>query len=426
MNKISLKKLDLDIYEEVLDNGLRVYLCNIPRHTIHARMTTLFGGSILEFKLEGEDEFTKVPAGVAHFLEHKLFEKKDYDPTLIYDKNGAMCNAFTNPFITSYYFNGAGKFYENLNNLLRCVHEPYFTDENVLKEKGIISQEKKADLDNSYSIVHDRSLLNTFKNLDYRNTVLGSLDDINSITKEDLYSCYNTFYHPSNMILTICGEIDIDETISFIKKYYDEHDFGHQKKIIIKEKNEPTKVVKKEEIIYKDIQNKEVQVNYKVKVPHRFKNEYLEKLYFSLMLDMNFGGLSDISDIANRDKNFLSGIASRIVEVDDFYVISFNVIVKDDTDKAITLIDETLKDFDYNEETFDLIKKAILNSLVISSEDTSEVCSNIVNQVRLYGKIVDNLYEFVSDLDFNTLKEYTSHVDLSNRSVVILEAKKTS
>ena len=421
MNKISLKKLDLDIYTEVLDNGLRVYLCKVPRNTIHARMTSLFGGSILEFKINGE--YCKMPAGVAHFLEHKLFEKEDYDPTLVYEENGATCNAFTTPFITSYYFNGSDNFYDNLDNLLKLVHNPYFTDENVLKEKGIISQEKKADMDDPYSIIYDRSLVNTFKNSDFKNTVLGSLEDINSITKEDLYKCYNTFYHPSNMLLTISGDIDIEKTMNFIKSFYKDKDFGNKKDIIIKEKKENEKVVKEIDYIYKDIKYKEVQINYKVKNVHMFDDEYLNSLYFSLILDMNFGGLSDISDIAQRNSNFISGISSRITKVDDFYVISFHVSVKKDENEAIDIIDKTLKDFNYNIEDFKLLKKAILNGLILSTEDANEICYKIVNQIRLYGKIIDNEKEIISKLDFDTLNKFSSLINLDNRSVVVLEKK---
>ena len=421
MNKISLKKLDLDIYTEVLDNGLRVYLCKVPRNTIHARMTSLFGGSILEFKINGE--YCKMPAGVAHFLEHKLFEKEDYDPTLVYEENGATCNAFTTPFITSYYFNGSDNFYDNLDNLLKLVHNPYFTDENVLKEKGIISQEKKADMDDPYSIIYDRSLVNTFKNSDFKNTVLGSLEDINSITKEDLYKCYNTFYHPSNMLLTISGDIDIEKTMNFIKSFYKDKDFGNKKDIIIKEKKENEKVVKEIDYIYKDIKYKEVQINYKVKNVHMFDDEYLNSLYFSLILDMNFGGLSDISDIAQRNSNFISGISSRITKVDDFYVISFHVSVKKDENEAIDIIDKSLKDFNYNIEDFKLLKKAILNGLILSTEDANEICYKIVNQIRLYGKIIDNEKEIISKLDFDTLNKFSSLINLDNRSVVVLEKK---
>ena len=419
MNKISLKKLDLDIYSDVLDNGLRVYLCKIPRNTVHARMTSLFGGSILEFKVN--NEFCKMPAGVAHFLEHKLFEKEDYDPTLIYEKNGATCNAFTTPFITSYYFNGAGSFFENLDNLLKLISNPYFTDENVLKEKGIISQEKKADMDDPYSIINDRSLTNTFKNVDFKNTVLGSLEDIESITKEDLYKCYNTFYHPSNMILTISGDIDIEKTMKFINNYYKDKDFNSKNNIIIKEKKEPEKVVKELDYIYKDIKYKEIQINYKIKNIHMFEDEYLNSLYFSLMLDMNFGGLSDISDIAQRNSNFISGVSSRITKVDDFYIINFHVSVKEDENEAINIIDKTIKNNNFDKNDFQLLKKAILNNLILSTEDTNEICYKIINQIRLFGKIIDDEYNIVSKLDIDILKKFSSLINFDNRSIVILK-----
>lgn len=421
MKEIIYKNLDLKVYEEILENGLSVYLCKIPRYSIHARLTTKFGGSILEFKTKDEKEFTKVPAGVAHFLEHKLFDKKDYDPLATYENNGASANAFTNEFITSYYFTGASNFEENLEMLLKFVNDPYFTDENVLKEKGIISQEKKEDMDNNYSIVYDKSLQNIFYNLDFKNTVLGTLDDINSITKEDLYKCYSTFYHPSNMILTICGDIDIDKTINQIKTFYSNKKFDKPKKIEIKNKKEPKEVVKEKDIIIKDTKNKEVYITYKISKPNKIKDEYLSKLYISLLLDMKFSGLSETADIVHNDKDILSSISTRITEVDDFYLLSFIVNIKKDEQKVIKLIDETLKDLKFEERRFNLIKKAILNSMILSLENPYEICSLIVNQKRLYGHLLTDMREKILNLNFDEFKKYIKSIDYSNRSIVILK-----
>ena len=311
MEKKNYEGLDLDVYEEVLDNGFRIYISPIERHTIHARITTFFGGSTLEFKLDGDSSFIKVPGGVAHFLEHKMFEKEDgNDPLTVYENNGASGNAFTNEFVTAYHFTGAGHFYENLETLLKAVHEPYFTDENVLKEKGIISQEKKQDLDNPFSIVYERCLVNTFYNLDFKNTVLGSLDDINSITKEDLYNCYNTFYHPSNMILTVSGDVNPKEVIDFVKKFYKDYDFKKRPKIIVKEKKEPLTVVKEKDIIHMDNLSKEVMISYKIKRPTYVKDEYLNRIYFSFLLDLKFGAISKIVDVFANDANLISPVSS--------------------------------------------------------------------------------------------------------------------
>ena len=424
MEKKSYAGLDLDVYEEVLDNGLRVYISPIPRHTIHARITTFFGGSTLEFKLDGDSSFTKVPGGVAHFLEHKMFEKKDgKDPLSVYENNGASGNAFTNEFVTAYHFTGAGHFFENLETLLRCVHEPYFTDENVLKEKGIISQEKKQDLDNPFSIVYDRCLINTFHNLDFKNTVLGSLDDINSITKEDLYNCYNTFYHPSNMILTISGDVDPDKTVRFIKDFYKKYDFKKRPKVILKHKDEPLTVVKEKDVIYMDNLSKEILICYKVKKPTYIKDEYLNRIYFSFLLDLKFGAIASIVDVFAKDTNLISPVSSYLEPVDDFYMIVFNATVKDDADSFVDLVDKTIKDMDFNEENFNLIKKAILNSIILSTENSNGICSMIANQVYFFGNPIYDMHDKLKGLNFEIFKKSIEDIDLNNRSVVVLENK---
>ena len=424
MEKKGYNGLDLDVYEEVLDNGLRIFISPISRHTIHARITTFFGGSILEFKMDGAKEFTKVPGGVAHFLEHKMFEKKDgVDPLSVYENNGASGNAFTNEFVTAYHFTGAGHFYDNLEVLLKCVHEPYFTDENVLKEKGIISQEKKQDLDSPFSIVYDKSLVDVFHNLDFKNTILGSLEDINSITKEDLYNCFNTFYHPSNMILTISGDVDPKETIKFIKDFYKKYDFKKKPKIEIKHKDEPESVVKEKDIIYMNNLSKEVLISYKVKKLNYIKDVYLNKIYFSFLLDMKFGAISEIVDVFAKNKNLISSVSSYLEVVDDYYIILFNATVKDGEDEIIDLIDKTIKDFNFDKENFDLIKKAVLNSTILSTENATGICNMISNQVYFYGKPIYDMYDKLKKLDFETFKKSIQNINLNNRSVVILDNK---
>ena len=424
MEKKNYEGLDLDVYEEVLDNGLRIYISPIERHTIHARITTFFGGSTLEFKLDGDSSFIKVPGGVAHFLEHKMFEKEDgNDPLAVYENNGASGNAFTNEFVTAYHFTGAGHFYENLETLLKAVHEPYFTDENVLKEKGIISQEKKQDLDNPFSIVYERCLVNTFYNLDFKNTVLGSLDDINSITKEDLYNCYNTFYHPSNMILTVSGDVNPKEVIDFVKKFYKDYDFEKRPKIIVKEKEEPLTVVKEKDIIHMDNLSKEVMISYKIKRPTYVKDEYLNRIYFSFLLDLKFGAISKIVDVFANDANLISPVSSYLESVGDYYMIIFNATVKDDADSFINLVDKTMKEDEYSLDSFNLIKKAILNSIILSTENASGICSMIANQVYFYGAPIYDMHDKLKNLDFETFKKATSGADLSNRSVVVLESE---
>lgn len=420
MKKKTFNGLDIDVYEEVLDNGLRIFLCPLDRHTVHARITTFFGGSTLEFEQNGQD--IKVPAGIAHFLEHEMFEKKDgVDPVVLYENNGASGNAFTSPYITSYHFTGVSHFYDNLNILLKSIHEPYFTDENVLKEQGIILQEKKQSLDNPSYIVYERSLLNLLYNLDFKNSVLGTLDDIKSITKEDLYKCYNTFYHPSNMCLTICGGIDVIKTLDFIKKFYKNYNFTKGNKIVVKDKDEPQKVVKANDIIYKDNKNKIINISYKV--PKNNLKSYLDEVYLANALDLKFGILSDMNDITLKDSNYLSLINSSVYSAGNYYIVSFKVTVKDDIKKVIDLIDNKMKDDNYNEKDFYLLKKSVVSSSLVSMENVQDICYTITNQLYHYGKVIYNMYDILKSLDFETFKEKIKGLDFSNRSVVVLESK---
>ena len=157
MKKINYKNLDLDLFYEKLDNGLEIYI--LPKNNvnnIYVTFSTKYGSNIIEFK-ENDKKFTKVPLGIAHFLEHKMFEQEDgTDIFSFYSERGADCNANTNNTKTTYLFSGPSFLDENLNLLLDYVQSPYFTDENVEKEKGIITQEIKMYQDMPGNVMYDK------------------------------------------------------------------------------------------------------------------------------------------------------------------------------------------------------------------------------------------------------------------------------
>lgn len=421
MERRYIEKLDLPVYTETLDNGLEIYLCPMPFNEITAQMTVRFGGSVLEFENEGK--IVKVPAGVAHFLEHKMFEKPGLSPLQIYENNGASANAFTSYDMTAYYFEGPTHFLDNLQTLLDCVHKPYFTKENIQKEKGIISQEKKASMDEIPEIIFEKAAADIFKNSYYKNSVLGSLDDINNMTKEEIEVCYKTFYHPSNMFLTITGGIDVDETIKFIKDYYKNFNISKKEKPVTIGKEEPEEVVKVNDVIYKDTTNKEILISYKIKNPNFFKNEKLNDIYIGLFADMNFSEITDFPDITFNDNNILSDVSSYYYKAGDYYIINAEVTVKEDENKIIDLIDKQIKSKEFSERNFNLIKKVLLNYLVISSERVVGVKGRIVNDIFKYGKIDYNPHETYQNLDFETFKKFANKLNLENRNITIVKSK---
>ncbi len=211
------------LYHTALTNGLRMYV--IPKKGYarkYAVYATKYGSIDNEFRADNEKQPTKVPDGIAHFLEHKLFEEEKGNIFNEFSKLGAQPNAYTNFTTTAYLFYTTDNFLESLNLLLNFVSRPYFTDENVNKEKGIIAQEIRMYHDNPNWRVYFNLLKALYKNHPVRIDIAGTIESINSIDKDMLYKCYKTFYNPSNMVLAIVGDVDPDrvfkETEDIIKR----------------------------------------------------------------------------------------------------------------------------------------------------------------------------------------------------------------
>ncbi len=174
----------------------------------YATFSTQYGSVDNEFIIPGEEEATKVPDGIAHFLEHKLFEQKDGSVMDKFAALGSKPNAFTSFNQTVYLFSCTDLFSENFKLLLNFVQNPYITDESVEREKKIIGQEINMYRDDPGWRVNFNLLKAMYKHHPVRYDIAGTIDSISEITKETLYQCYKTFYHPSNMIITVVGDVD--------------------------------------------------------------------------------------------------------------------------------------------------------------------------------------------------------------------------
>ncbi len=197
------------IYSATLDSGLRVYVMPKPGYNKkYATFATHYGSVDSHFVVPGRTEPTKVPDGIAHFLEHKMFEKEWGNIFDKFSRLGAMTNAFTTYTSTSYLCSTTEEFLECLDLLIELVTRPYFTDESVAKEKGIIGQEIRMYEDSPRWRVRDNLLTALYHRHPVRINIAGTVESIEGITKDLLYQCYNTFYRPENMNLFITGEID--------------------------------------------------------------------------------------------------------------------------------------------------------------------------------------------------------------------------
>ena len=209
-----------EVYVEKLENGLTIMI--FPRKNIQKKYVmwaTNYGSLDNKFIIPGENTETEVPDGVAHFLEHKMFEQENgrnslYTLTAL----GVDANAYTTTDHTAYLFECTGNFYPALDELMDYVQHPYFTDENVQKEKGIIDQEIMMYDDSAEWIVYMNALKAMYKDMPINIDITGTIETVGKIDKDILYKCYNTFYNPANMVMFFAGDFEPNKIIEDVKK----------------------------------------------------------------------------------------------------------------------------------------------------------------------------------------------------------------
>ena len=208
MQRIDYPAIGETVYTSKLPNGLPVFVAVKPGfQKSFAAYVTNYGGADRRFTLDGEEKNT--PAGVAHYLEHKMFDTPDGGNALMaLDAAGANANAFTSEAMTAYYFECTQNFEENLRTLLSFVSVPYYTQESVDKERGIIGQELRMYEDDPDNAVYMNLMRLLFASSPLRDDVGGTVESIQDITPEILYDCHKVFYHPSNMALCVVGDVD--------------------------------------------------------------------------------------------------------------------------------------------------------------------------------------------------------------------------
>ena len=291
MEKQLFDQLQEELYFEKMDNGLSVYI--LPKkgfNKTYATFTTKYGSIDNYFKEPGADKYSSVPDGIAHFLEHKLFEKEDGDVFQQFSKQGAAANAFTSFTRTAYLFSSTTAVEKNLETLVNFVQEPYFSDKSVEKEKGIIGQEITMYDDNADWRLYFGIIENLYHNHPVKIDIAGTIESISGITKELLYQCYQAFYHPSNMLLFITGPVDPEAIMQQVRDNQAKKNFENRGEIERKFEEEPTQVATSKRTINMHVQTPKCVVGIKAKNPTLQGIELLkQELSINLFLDMTFG-----------------------------------------------------------------------------------------------------------------------------------------
>ena len=424
MKKTNIEKLKLDIYEEKLENGLEIYI--IPKNNcnnIYATFSTKYGSNNDEFVPNGEKKMKKFPLGIAHFLEHKMFEMEEgIYPFEIYSNNGADANTNTSNYKTTYLFSGPEFFEENLNFLLDYVQKPYFTDENVEKEKGIITQEIKMYQDDPYSVLYEKGIYNSFIKHPIKIPVIGDIKNINKITKEDLYACYTTLYNPGNMFVPITGNVTPEKRIKLIKENQQEKTFEKLNKIKQKEYDEPDKVEKETETIKMDINIPKLGLNYKINYKDLNMDIRDVLAYLSIIFDINIGTTSLLNEKLKNDNIITSNIDFTFLYTDK-HVLATILGESQNIETLQKELENKINNLNITEEEFERKKLNIASSYIFMSDNIFSMNEKIMNNIIKYNEIKTDDIEYTKNLNFNKAKQLIKKLNLINKNTVIIEPK---
>lgn len=406
MNKIHFEKLQETLYNETLDNGLDVYI--LPKKGFSktfVTFTTKYGSIDRTFIPNGKQEEVTVPDGIAHFLEHKMFEKEEGDVFQKFSLLGGSANAFTSFTRTAYLFSATDKLYDNTEVLLDFVQEPYFTEETVEKEKGIINQEITMYDDLPDWRLYFGAIENLYHHHPVKIDIAGTIKSIDKITAEHLYECYETFYHPSNMVLFVVGAVNPEEMIAFIKENQAKRTFDEPEEITRLFPEEPTRAAVSERVLEMDVSKPKLNFGMKCNNVHISGSEMLiQELSVELLLDILFGRTSEFYKEAYENSLIDESYAYSFSQEQGF---GFGMIVSDtekpdDLEEKIRQTIEGLKaSWSITEEELERIRKRKIGQFMRSLNSIEF----IANQFTRYNFNDMDLFEVVPTLEKITLED---------------------
>lgn len=421
-----MRKMSLEVSQELgestfcttLDNGLKVYICQKKGFGKKIGMFgTKYGSVVNDFVDITTGKRIKVPDGIAHFLEHKLFEKEGANALDLFSKMGVSSNAYTSFDQTVYFFETSEKFEESIAMLVKLIKEPYFTDENVQKEQGIIGQEISMYDDDPTFMVYFNALRAMYQKNPVRIDIAGTIESISHITKELLYTCYNTFYSPQNMFFLVVGDVDVDKTIDVIeeniKKY--ENKVDTSAKIEKFSEDEPKEIAQKEIVQKMEIYLPQLCIGYKLDLA---KNEEIvrNEIIVSIISDMYFSKQSDFFE-----KEYNSGKINGFIDMQYEGSDTFSHVIISTTSTDIEGIEKDIleyinqiKNTPIDKELFEVIKRKKIGEAILSSDNLNvsyrRVIDSILDDTNVYADM-----EILKNINENDIKEFLNKLNEVNR-----------
>ncbi|MGL5256658.1 MAG: EF-P 5-aminopentanol modification-associated protein YfmH [Proteocatella sp.] len=418
------------LYHEKLENNMNVFFMPKKGFTKkYAIFATDYGSNDLKFLSPFDGSMIELNEGIAHFLEHKMFEQPDEtDAFTKFSEFGANANAFTNFNMTGYLFSATDNFYDSLKHLISYVQTPHFTDENVEKEKGIIAQEIKMYEDNADWQLFFNTLRAMYINHNNNIDIAGTVESIYKITKEELYKCYNAFYSPSNMALFVIGDLEWDDVINTVTETVKDDNKFNGKIERISEK-EPNTINEKKIVQKMEVSIPMFSIGYKDKMTaNLFGAEMLHKsVCTDIVLDCIFKKGSSLNEKLYMEQLIFEPLSCDYSSHNDF---GYTIISGEtrDIEKTTNIIKDTLNEFKENGldiSDFERVKKMKIGSF-IRSFDSIE---NIANSFLGYFFEGINYFDILEQLKNVTIEDANSrlreHFDENMSVISIIEPKES-
>lgn len=386
-------------------SGLTLLLKPMPEYSsVFALFATKYGSVNSTFKTDRDDDYITIPDGMAHFLEHKLFEGEVEDAFVSYSRTGANANAYTSFDKTAYLFSATEKVNESLEILLNFVTHPYFTEETVAKEQGIIGQEIKMYDDDPNWCASLNLLKALFWEHPIRVDIAGSVESIAEITPEILYRTYNTFYNLSNMVLSIAGNFDVDEVIALCDKHLVPCE---QITIDNKPANEPQDIFMKKIEKKLEVAMPVFEIGFKEKPQNQ--NVLKAQLTNEILLDILFGESSDFYERLYNDGTINSTFGCEVM-AGDGYLINILGGEAPDPEKVYSEIKkeiERAKTEGIDRELFEITKKAFYGGRISKFGNVESAASGMMNAHFMDCDVFESL-KIISELTLEDIEDSLS------------------
>lgn len=410
------------IYKKELANGLNVFV--MPRNNFchqYAVFSAGCGSIDLEYIDPVTEEKTSVPPGIAHFLEHKLFEDKEESIFNAFAALGSSTNAYTGFSRTSYLFSGTINFIDSLIRLIDFVQDPYFTEENVNREKSIITQEIKMYEDNPGWQIFFNLLQGLYKNHPVKYDIAGTEKSIRKITAEKLYSFYRTYYHPINMVLFVSGEVTPEVIFQKVEDNQLKKNFSSQKKPQSIYPDEPDSTARKKTILEMDVTRPMFSLGFKETGLKLTPEEQIkQELVTNMLLEIIIGKSSDLYRELYRDNLIDENFSSNYTLEKNYGFVKINGETSEPEELFSRLIPGLKNCEQYiTEKNFRRIYKKYYGEFISSFNSIEKTASKFVNFYFRGFNLFDSLNLF-AEITVQDLKKQFEKLFLKQKPVRVI------